>query len=406
MMQLNKKNWKEYSFGDVAIQQKETVDRQNTTLGKYVAGEHMTTEDIHIRQWGIVGDSYLGPAFHRKFCKDDILYGSRRTYLKKVAVAHFNGITANTTFVIRSNDEIITPGILPFLMLSDSFTDHSVKNSKGSVNPYINWKDIANYKFKLPQLDEQKRLADLLWSIDKVIETELDLLLKLKKFEKVKMNELLNGKHLSVCNNKIPIGWVEKKISQLGTVSTSSVDKKIKKGEKNINLINYMDVYTSKDKKITKSLKFMQVSANDSQLIKNQIKKGDVLFTPSSETSDDIGHSAVIYEEMPRTLYSYHLVRLRFNEKDDLDLNYKRFVFNNPRIMWHFSVRSKGITRMTLSLDDFNETKIWIPPKDDQRRISEILSKIIKEKIIITNQIINSKKIQKQIINQIFGGKS
>ena len=52
-------------------------------------------------------------------------------------------------------------------MLSDSFTEHSIKHSKGSVNPYINWKDIANYEFKLPScIDDQKRIADLLWSID------------------------------------------------------------------------------------------------------------------------------------------------------------------------------------------------------------------------------------------------
>lgn len=114
MMKLNKKDWKEYLFGDVTIQQKETVDRENTTLDKYIAGEHMATEDIHIRQWGTVGDDYLGPAFHRKFCKNDILYGSRRTYLKKVAIAHFEGITANTTFVIKLNERLIDLRLLPF----------------------------------------------------------------------------------------------------------------------------------------------------------------------------------------------------------------------------------------------------------------------------------------------------
>ena len=80
---IDKTGWKKYRFGDVAIQTKEIVDMDNTELTRYVAGEHMNSEDIHIRRWGTVGDGYLGPAFIRRFHKGDILYGSRRTYLKK-----------------------------------------------------------------------------------------------------------------------------------------------------------------------------------------------------------------------------------------------------------------------------------------------------------------------------------
>jgi restriction endonuclease S subunit len=381
----------------------ERVEPSETELDIYIGLEHLDSGCIHIRRSGIPSDV---KGIKLRVYPGDIIFGKRRAYQRKAGLVDFDGICSAHAMVVRVNPKVILPELFPFFMHSDLFMHRAVDISEGSLSPTIKWKIIAEEEFKLPPLVEQKRLAELLWSVDEVIEMELELLLKLKKFEKVKMNELLNGKHLSVCNNKIPIGWIEKKISQLGTVSTSSVDKKIKKGEKNINLINYMDIYTSKDKKITNSIKFMQVSANNNQLIKNQVKRGDVLFTPSSETSDDIGYSAVIYEEMPETLYSYHLVRLKFNEKDNLDLNYKRFIFNNPRIMRYFSIRSKGVTRMTLSLDDFNETKILIPPKDEQRRISKILSQIIKEKIVVNRQIINSKEIQKQIINQIFGGKS
>lgn len=100
------------------------------------------------------------PAFHRIFRKGQVLYGSRRTYLKKVAVADFDGITANTTFVCETKDQnIFMQELLPFLMLTESFTNHSIRESKGSTNPYINWSDIAKYEFPLPPLEEQKRLA-------------------------------------------------------------------------------------------------------------------------------------------------------------------------------------------------------------------------------------------------------
>jgi type I restriction enzyme S subunit len=167
-MQLNKQDWQTVSFGDVVSQGKGTVDPETSGLERYIAGEHMVSEDLHIRQWGTVGDGYLGPAFHRPFEKGDILYGSRRTYLKKVAVADFDGITSNTTFVIKENLDLVVPGFVPFLMLSYRFTEHSIKNSKGSVNPYINFKDIAKLEFRLPPLDVQARLTDLLWAADEV----------------------------------------------------------------------------------------------------------------------------------------------------------------------------------------------------------------------------------------------
>lgn len=181
---IDKSNWKLTKFGEVAVQQKKSVDRENTSLTKYVKGEHMGSEDLHLREWGELDDEYLGPAFIRYFEKDDILYGSRRTYLRKVVIAPFEGITSNTTFVIKANEDKIDKRLLPFIMMTDDFTEHSVRNSKGSVNPYINWKDIAEYEFLLPPKDQQAQLAELLWAMDEVIEKNQNLLGNIEKSKK------------------------------------------------------------------------------------------------------------------------------------------------------------------------------------------------------------------------------
>jgi type I restriction enzyme, S subunit len=161
--------WTWVKFGDVAKQMKDTVDPDTSDLERYVAGGHMDTDHLKIRRWGLVGDGYLGPAFHRKFQKGQILYGSRRTYLRKVAVADFDGICANTTFVIEARPSKIHPPLLPFIMQSEPFVAHSINNSRGSTNPYINWKDIAKYEFALPPLNEQRRIAEVLWALEDTI---------------------------------------------------------------------------------------------------------------------------------------------------------------------------------------------------------------------------------------------
>jgi restriction endonuclease S subunit len=161
--------WTRARFGDVVSFVKESIDPNSGELDRYVAGDHMETDNVHIRRWGTVGEGYLGPAFIRRFRKGQVLYGSRRTYLKKVAYAEFDGITANTTFVLEGVDGKLHQPLLPWLMLSQRFTEHSVRESKGSTNPYINFPDIAKFEIDLPPIDQQRRMAEILWALDEVV---------------------------------------------------------------------------------------------------------------------------------------------------------------------------------------------------------------------------------------------
>ncbi|MBY6061769.1 restriction endonuclease subunit S [Microbacterium esteraromaticum] len=151
----------------MATASKEKVNPSDGTVDRYVAGEHMDTDDLKIHRWGDPNETDLGPAFHRRFRPGQVLYGSRRTYLRKVAVADFDGVCANTTFVVQTKDPAqLLPEFLPFVMSAEPFHAFAIAESKGSVNPYVNWSDIERYEFNLPPLDEQKRISDLLWAVE------------------------------------------------------------------------------------------------------------------------------------------------------------------------------------------------------------------------------------------------
>ena len=174
-----KSGWTTVAFGDVVKKVTDKVDPEESGLERYVAGEHMDTDDLRIRRWGEIGDDYLGPAFHMRFKPGQVLYGSRRTYLRKVAVPDFEGITANTTYVLESKaPEILLPELLPFLMQAQTFHEHSKRESKGSVNPYVNFSDLAWYKFALPPLDEQRRIAKVLQACAATRECHQNVILK------------------------------------------------------------------------------------------------------------------------------------------------------------------------------------------------------------------------------------
>jgi len=178
-------------FGDIVKDVKENVDRSNNPYKFYVAGDHMDSEDFRIHRFGRFATDDVGPAFVRIFHPGQILYGSRRTYLKKVCVADFEGITANTTFVLETKDEtVLMQKLLPFLMLSKGFTDWSIKHSKGSTNPYVLFSDLASYEFDLPPLERQKELAELLWAANDLKESYKKMIAATDEMLKAKFREM------------------------------------------------------------------------------------------------------------------------------------------------------------------------------------------------------------------------
>lgn len=164
-------------FGDVVKEVKNKIDRNNNPYEFYVAGDHMDTDRLSIPRRGSFLTDDVGPAFIREFKKGQVLYGSRRTYLRKVAVADFDGVTANTTFVLETKDEnVLRQRLLPFIMYTEGFTAWSIKKSRGSTNPYVLFKDLADYEFDLPSIKEQDKLAEVLWSINDTLQAYQNLL--------------------------------------------------------------------------------------------------------------------------------------------------------------------------------------------------------------------------------------
>lgn len=190
---LKSKKLKRVYYRDIARKLTRKINPVDYGVERIVAGENLEAEDFKIRTWGTVGKDFLGPAFHVLFQAGDILYGSRRTYLKKVALADFEGVCANTTYVIRADEEILLQDLLKHIMLSERFTQYSIGVSKGSTNPYINWKDLDNFVFEIPDLDAQKMIANLLDEILANAEKVREQIVTLKKLKQKLLNEILGG---------------------------------------------------------------------------------------------------------------------------------------------------------------------------------------------------------------------
>lgn len=174
---------------------------------------------------------------------------------------------------------------------------------------------------------------------------------------------------------EIPSEWNVECLGKLGTFTASGIDKKVNESEEPIRIINYTDVYGNSSHELIEK-NYMMVTAPHDKCRDHQVKVGDMIFTPSSETIEDIGVSAVVMDELPNTAYSYHVLRFR---SDKIDNVYKKYICNNAFVQNYFSSKAIGSIRKTLCRQDFKDCKVVVPPLSTQLEIGNYLNKISSE---------------------------
>lgn len=146
---------------DVAVEHRETC-KFNRNGYPIVGLEHLLPEEITLTTW----DESSENTFTKVFRKGNVLFGRRRAYLKKAAVAPFDGICSGDITVIEAKPDRILPELLPFIIQNDSFFSFAISKSAGSLSPRVKWEHLKNFEFELPDMNHQRKLADLLWAMD------------------------------------------------------------------------------------------------------------------------------------------------------------------------------------------------------------------------------------------------
>lgn len=159
-----KPGWRKVKFGDVVqLSKARCADPLAEGIERYVGLEHLEPGDLRIRRWGNVAD---GVTFTSLFKPGQVLFGKRRAYQRKVAVADFSGVCSGDIYVLESKDaDTLLPELLPFICQTDAFFDHAVGTSAGSLSPRTNWTSLADFEFELSPIDEQRSAITLLKAV-------------------------------------------------------------------------------------------------------------------------------------------------------------------------------------------------------------------------------------------------
>lgn len=212
-----KPSWRRVKFGDVVrLSKARSQDPLAEGIERFVGLEHLVPGDLRIRSWGSVAD---GVTFTSVFKPGQVLFGKRRAYQRKVAVADFSGVCSGDIYVFECIDaNVLLPELLPFICQTDAFFEHAVSTSAGSLSPRTNWSSLADFEFVLPQMAEQQRLALLLRAQLELVEAKQDALLHIDICVKATRAQFLacgiNG-NAPTTQPRLPDGWSVSPLSEL-----------------------------------------------------------------------------------------------------------------------------------------------------------------------------------------------
>ncbi len=373
-------------FGDVVKDVKINIDRLNNPYEYYVAGDHMDSEDLTIHRKGCFTTDDVGPAFIRVFKPGQILYGSRRTYLKKIAVADFEGVCANTTFVFETKDpHAFEQRLLPFIMLSKDFTTWSIAKSKGSTNPYVLFSDLADFEFELPPLEEQKVLVDKLWAAYRLKEAYKKLLVATDEMVKSQFIEIFYGMETTPVKDYIDDSFP----GEWGTEDKDGNGVKVIRTTNftNSGKLNLADVVTR--------------SIEDRKVVRKQIKKYDTILERSGGTADNPVGRVVLFEEDNLFLCNNFTQVLRFKDVDPRFAFYALYYFYQTNRTAIRSMGSKTTGIQNLNMSKYLEIGIPNASDEDQKAFVTIAEQADKSKSVIQKALVYLNDIQSDELGKI-----
>lgn len=372
----------EYRFEDIAINSTEKKKPVESDKKHYLGLEHLDSGTFKVSRFGSevapIGDKLI-------MKKGDVLFGKRRAYQKKVAIAPFDGIFSAHGMVLRPKEDVIDKHFFPLFIASDYFLDAAIKISVGSLSPTINWRDLKELKFNLPELDEQKKLAEVLWQIVDTMESYKKLLAKTDEMVKAKFVEMFG-----TLDNPL---FEKKELSKFGDIGTGTTPPMKNK-----------DYYSSNDIPFIKPSDFCDVSVkylNSSEFfISENARKAARIFpnkTVLVTCIGTIGKVAIVTAESScNQQINYIIPNNKVNEKY---IAYSLLYSKNE-----LQEKANAPVVPILNKSEFAKSQIPFPPLELQNLFAEFVQKSEESKAAIHASLESLSAVYKKIIAENLGG--
>lgn len=377
--------WTTVAFGDVVQLSKErSSDPEADGYERYIGLEHIDPGELRVRRWGDIAD---GVTFTNVFEPGQVLFGKRRAYQRKVAVADFSGVCSGDIYVLEPKGDALLPELLPFICQTEAFFEHAVGTSAGSLSPRTNWKSLAAFEFALPPIEEQRRMLQVLQATG---EAEERLWQANKRAATLRLSLLEELVDHSAGWDSLPIGEVCDSDSPLcyGVVQPGDNDPE------GVPLLRVCDIETSAVclddlKRVSREI--------DESYRRSRVQRGDVLVS----VVGTIGRVYVVSAAESGFNIARAIARIRTSKCDSAFL---AAYLRSPKVQRTLTGEAFETARKTLNLDALARVEVPVPPPAIQEEWRERLEE--------TNRVVASlgvrldvvRLIRKQLVAEAFTG--
>ena len=365
-----------YRFDKIAFNSTAKKTPTESDKEHYIGLEHIDSECLEITRWG----SNVAPIGEKLIMKKgDVLFGKRRAYQRKLAIAPFDGIFSAHGMVLRPNEEVVDKNYFPFFMSSDLFMERAVQISVGGLSPTINWKDLREQEFPLPPLAEQKVLADKLWAAYRLKESYKKLLTATEEMVKSQFIEMFKDKKTNG------------KIADLVDTDIKSVKKLFNKDD----LIEYIDISSVNAKSRTLNETTQYIVRSAPSRAQQCVQNGDILVSTVRPINRNV---AVVDCDLTNFVASTGFCVLR--PKDGYR-EYLLAIVTSDKYTGKMCDIASGGLYPAVNNGDVLSYDIFIPDKDFLNRITQIYRQTDKSEFELRKSIDAIDQVIKSLINNI-----
>lgn len=288
---------------------------------------------------------------------------------------------------------------LSFFFQSDYFKRQVDEHLGATINQITN-RSLKSFKVMIPPATDRAKITSALLDASELIQKLESLIAKKQAIKQGMMHQLLTGK------TRLPGfdgEWAQTSMGESGLFSGAGVDKTSNTGEPPVRLLNYVDVYH--EEFVYPDTPRQVVTASTVKQRKCDIQAGDVFFTPTSETPEDIGRSAVSLQDVPGAVYSYHLVRWR--PRDSWDPIFLGFAFYAESFRSQVVALASGSgARYVINMPGFRSLKISQPPVEEQAAIGRVLRDSSLQIEILKNRLAKVRSIKQGMMQELLTGRT
>ena len=383
-----KPGWTRVAFGEMAACVNDRIDTPaEAGVEHYVGLKHLDPDSLAIRRWGSPSDV---SATKLRFRKGDIIFGRRRVYQRKVAVADFDGICSAHAMVLIAKPAVVASQFLPFFMQSDLFMERAKTISVGSLSPTINWKTLAKQEFALPPLDEQRRIADAFVAASNLQDA---CLRSLDSLRRVEMRFILDAFKSALRSAKLY------RISDIAELKMGR--QKAPKYAKGVGLRSFLSVANVGELELVLG-SVEKMDFTDTEFERFRLIPGDILITEGDLIGRfNVGRAAVFKGEILDCCFQNTLIRLR--PRKGLDVDYTLLMLEGARLSGVFARAAKTTTVTHLGLGRLSEVTLPFPALPKQLEVGNQLKALIESRTRLRERLSDAARVLSQLSQEVFG---